>query len=646
MGSLRRLRLPACLTAAVLLVLCTAASAGARGAPPHRLAGTHPGWAVPGRDRGRSPGGDLITFSIWLRWRNQAQLHTLLRGLYDPASAQYHRWLSPRRFEQLFAPDGAQVEEVAGWLRSQGFSVGNVPANRLFVTATGTVAQVDRTFQVTENGYRVGGRTVQGPNTDPAIPAGLTAAVDAITGLDGGMTLAEPLDDGPAPPPPAGRSAPPCSRYWGEKTSAAYANPYHPGQALPWVICGYTPAQIASAYGYGGLHARGEDGHGTTIAITGAYFSPTIWQDANHFAREFRLPPLRPGSFAQVAAPGRVRYPSDPAETQSWYVEQALDVEWAHAAAPGARIVYVGAANDGTGLDQALNYAVDTRVADVVSNSWGAPEAVISPAEAHALNAVFEQGAAEGMSMLFASGDYGDSADLIGVPSPDLPASSPWVTAVGGTSLAIDATGQELWQSAWGTDTTAWDGAAWAPRAPGEFQFGSGGGYSGYFPEPWYQRGVAADPAGSRAVPDVALVADPNTGAVFSQTYRWPDGRDQIIDSWIGGTSLATPIMAGIAAMADQDAHGSLGLLNPALYPLAGSPALADVTAGHTDTAELRNEYQPDGSVLTELVSFARDTSLGAAPGWDDATGLGTPWTPDLVQALATRGYRGGRPRR
>ncbi|HLK42793.1 MAG TPA: S53 family peptidase, partial [Thermoleophilia bacterium] len=507
--------------------------------------------------------------------------------------------------------------------------------NRLFVTATGTVAQVDGAFQVTEDSYRVDGRTVQAPNANPAVPAALAADVAAITGLDDGMTLAAPMVAGPAPPPPAGRSAPPCSSYWGEKTSGAYTNPHHPGQALPWVVCGYTPGQIASAYGYDRLHAQGNDGRGTTIAITGAFFSPTIYQDANHFAAEFHLPPLGRGSFAEVAAPGRLHYPSDPAETQSWYLEQALDVEWAHAAAPGARIVYVGAANDNGGLDAALNYAVDTRIADVVSSSWGAPEAVISPAEANALNAVFEQGAAEGMSMLFASGDYGDDAALIGQASPDLPASSPWVTAVGGTSLAIGATGQALWQSAWGTATSVWDGSAWTPPAPGAFQFGGGGGFSADFAEPWYQQAAVTGSGGARAVPDISLDADPNTGVVFSQTYQWPNGRDQIIDSWIGGTSLATPLMAGIAAMADQRAHGSLGLLNPALYPLAGTASIQDVTAGHADAAELRNEYRPNGSVLTELESFARDTSLTAGPGWDAATGLGTPWTPDLVQALA-----------
>ncbi|HUZ83620.1 MAG TPA: S53 family peptidase, partial [Gaiellales bacterium] len=340
--------------------------------------------------------------------------------------------------------------------------------------------------------------------------------------------------------------------------------------------------------------------------------------------------------YRELSPPGAVHYPRDTAETQSWYVEQALDVEWAHAAAPGAHIVYVAARNDVRGLDQALAYTVDRRLADVVSSSWGAPESVLSKGEARALDSIFQQAAAEGMTMLFASGDDGDSSDWTGSPSPDLPASSPWATAVGGTSLAVGGDGRPLWQSAWGTTTTVWSGSAWSPRAPGAFIFGGGGGFSADFARPWYQAAAvpAADPAG-RAIPDISLDADPETGAVFSQTYRWPDGRDQIIDSWVGGTSLSTPLMAGIAAMADQRAGAPAGLLNPDLYALAGSPAVRDVLGGHQDVAVLRNRYRADGSIATDLRSFARDSSLQAAAGWDPATGLGTPWTPALVDAVA-----------
>src|SRR5205823_1610221 len=131
-----------------------------------------------------------------------------------------------------------------------------------------------------------------------------------------------------------------------------------PGTPLPWLICGYTPSQIDSAYGIDRLHAAGLAGRGQTIAITGAFDSPTLSDDANSFSHEFGLPRLTHSNYRSIVAPGTRRYPSDPAETQSWYVEQALDVEWAHAVAPDARIVYVGAANDARGLDQAVNEVV------------------------------------------------------------------------------------------------------------------------------------------------------------------------------------------------------------------------------------------------------------------------------------------------
>ena len=623
-----------CLAAASASCLLLTAAGGASGATGTRLAQTRPGWANPGRERGRADGAQQLSISVWLRWRNAGELASELQSQTDPNSPEYRQWLTPDQFESRFSPTPAQVASVAGWLRGQGLRIDPTPTNRLFVTATGTVAQVEAALSVSENSYRVDGRSVIAPGGDPMIPSGLAGDVQTITGLDGGDTLATPMHTGPAPPPPAGRSAPPCSSYWGEKTSTAFANPYHPGQPLPWVVCGYTPAQIASAYGYAGLHAGGIDGRGVTIAITGAFSSPTILRDADHFAREFGLPRLDGRSFRQVSPPGRVRYPKDPAETQSWYVEQALDVEWAHAAAPGARIVYVAARNDVRGLDQALDYTVDHRLGDVVSNSWGEPEALMSRGEARALNSIFEQAAAEGMTVLFASGDYGDGSPIAGAPSPDLPATSPWVTAVGGTSLAVGSSGQALWQSAWGTTDSTWDGSGWSPNAPGDFYFGGGGGFSTDFARPWFQAAaIPAGPAG-RAIPDISLDADPQTGAVFSQTYRWPSGRTQIIDSWIGGTSLSTPLMAGIAAMADQRTGEPVGFLDPALYRLAGSPAILDVTAGHRDDAVLRNRYLPGGQVATDLRSFARDTSLSAGAGWDDATGLGTPWAPALVDSL------------
>jgi subtilase family serine protease len=409
---------------------------------------------------------------------------------------------------------------------------------------------------------------------------------------------------------------------------------------LPWLICGYTPAQIDSAYGIAELHQAGLDGHGQTIAITGAFFSPTLLGDANSFSRQFGLPRLGSRNYRQLTAPGTTRYPKDPAEMQSWYIEQALDVEWTHAVAPRARIVYVGAANDAGGLDQAVNEVVDRHLANIVSDSWGLPESLAPRGEILAMNGVFQQAAAEGIGVYFASGDDGDNLAAAGRVSAGFPDSSPWVTSVGGTSLAIDSHGGYEWEAGWGTTTTDWTGSAWSPSAPGSFLYGAGGGPSHVFAMPAYQQGVV--PAGiatwhgaeRRSEPDIAMDADPQTGVTFAQTYVEPNGQERVIDSWIGGTSLATPLAAAVMALADQRSGGPHGFVNPALYRLAGTSALRDVTGDHQSIAVLRNALQPNGSILTRLRSFDRDSSLAAAPGWDPVTGLGSLDAPSLLAAL------------
>ncbi len=224
--------------------------------------------------------------------------------------------------------------------------------------------------------------------------------------------------------PPATRSGP-CSRYFGERSSTDFPNPYKPAAPLPWIPCGYQPRQIMSAYGIDALHRVGLDGRGQTIAITGAFFSPTLRDDANRFSREFGLPRLDRRSYREVVAPGTLKYPRHDEETQSWYMEQALDVEWAHAVAPRARLVYVGAANDAGGLDHAINTAIDDHLANIISNSWGLPEAYASKGEVNSLNDMFKQAAAEGIGVYFASGDDGDLKDAIGDEVGRLPRLEP-----------------------------------------------------------------------------------------------------------------------------------------------------------------------------------------------------------------------------
>jgi subtilase family serine protease len=626
LGLLRRTCLPAVLGIA-LLACASPAQAGRHS--QERVPGTRPSWATPSNRSGDAAANGAVVFSVWLGWRNQAELDALLAGQQNPASPDYHRWLSPQEFRSRFAPREADVRAVSRWLSDEHFDTVAVPKNHLFVTASGTVAQVEQAFQVNEALYRVDGQTVRAPDTDPVIPAALAPTVTAVTGLDSAYALAEPRTKTAPPPPPTGTSLGPCSHYWGEKTSSRFPNPFAPGRALPWLICGYTPSQIASAYGVDDLRARGLDGRGQTIAITGAFFSPTIRSDVQSFSRSFGLPAVH---YSEVVAPGTLRYPKDPGETQNWYIEQALDVEWTHAIAPRARIVYVGAANTTKGLDQALNEVVDKRLADVVSNSWGMAESDASKGEVRALNSVFEQAQAQGMEMVFASGDNGDNVAATGRASGGFPDSSPLVTSVGGTSLAIGSAGQRLWETGWGTTESTWNGSRWAPSFPGSFLYGAGGGASALYAKPAYQDGIV--PGTQRAEPDVSLVADPQTGVLFTQTFSKPNGGTEQKQSWIGGTSLSAPLMAGLATLANQSSGRSNGFLNPRLYALAGGGVFNDITPSGRDLAVLRHRLNPDGTVSTLLRSLDRDSSLHTAAGWDDVTGLGTPRAVQLIDAL------------
>jgi subtilase family serine protease len=627
--------LPVFALCAAAVALLVAPSAYAHGKVA--VAGTQPDWASPSNLSAADRNADRVVFSVWLGWSRDGELDRTLAELYDPSSPTYHRWLTPDQFHARFSPRTSDVAAVRGWLSAEGFSIVTVPANRLFVTAEGSVAEVERAFDVAENTYRVDGSVLRAPNRDPAVPAAVAPLITAITGLDGAMTLARPNIDAP-PPPPAGTSVGPCSSYWGQRTSTDFTNPYGPGP-LPWLICGYKPWQINSAYGVDRLHAAGLDGRGQTIAITGAFFSPTIRRDVQHFSDRFLDRAGQTLHYREIVAPGTTRYPKDPAETQSWYIEQALDVEWAHAVAPRASVVYVGAANDARGLDVALNYAVDHHVADVISNSWGMPEAYAPHGEIKALNAVFQQAAVQGTGVYFASGDDGDNRAVTGARSAGFPDSSPWVTSVGGTSLAVGPNGQYLWEAGWGTTTTDWKHDHWQPAAPGPFLYGAGGGASHVFAMPGYQA-AEVPPADAmwngklrRVEPDLALVADPQTGVTFSQTYVMPSGRRRIIDSWIGGTSLSAPLLSGIMALADQDAGEPHGFINPTLYLMRGTGALRDVTGGHDSLAVLRNALVGD-HIVTRLRSIERDSSLETAVGWDPVTGLGSPYAPAFVAAL------------
>jgi subtilase family serine protease len=288
-------------------------------------------------------------------------------------------------------------------------------------------------------------------------------------------------------------------------------------------------------------------------------------------------------------------------------------------------------------LDKALNEVVSKNLAQIISNSYGSAGEDIPADEVQAFESIAVQAALEGIGVYFSSGDSGDEAANLGKPSADFSASSPWVTAVGGTSLGIDRSGKRVVESGWETGRSVLTGGAWTPPAPGGYLYGSGGGTSTLFREPFYQRGVVPDAlarqnqtgnARGRVVPDISMLGDPNTGMLVGQTQTFPNG--VYYDQYrIGGTSLSSPLLAGYVAVADQLLGHRHGFINPVLYGVAAhTAAIKDVR--HANAAVVRVDYvnglDASGGMRTSIRTFDdQSLTIHTTPGYDNVTGLGTP---------------------
>src|SRR5438128_5973374 len=351
-------------------------------------------------------------------------------------------------------------------------------------------------------------------------------------------------------------------------------------------------------------------------------------------------------NITQVVAPGTYNHPErglrqDP---QGWYGEETLDVEAVHGMAPGATIVYVGSPNNFQDLDAALNHVVDKQLAQIVTNSYGFDTELLAPGFIKPYEDTILQGVAEGIGIYFSSGDNSDESLVEGYITTDWPASSPYVTSVGGTSLGVGAANNYLFETGWGTTTSSWTGSAWSPTPPGSWLYGGGGGVSRVFAEPEYQMGVvppsvfAAQGRTGRAVPDIAALGDPNTGYLVGETQTFPNGDVRYDEYRIGGTSLSSPLMAGIMAVADQAAGRPHGFANPLLYGLNRTSAVTDITNPASIIATVRTNYannvDASAGLLYRLRTMNQTLTLHTTPGWDDVTGIGTP-TSSFVGALS-----------
>ncbi|MFF3331229.1 protease pro-enzyme activation domain-containing protein [Streptomyces sp. NPDC002888] len=606
------------------------------------LAGTKPAWATAKADQGATSDGAQVSARVYLAGRDAAGLAAYAKAASDPSSPVYGKYLSAKQAQARFGATKAQVAAVKSWLTSAGLKVTGV--TRHYVSVTGDVAAAEKAFGTQLHNFTKGSKTYRAPSKTASAPESLNGAVLTVTGLDNAPHKASHDDQLPGPGA-AFKNAGPFSSYYGSNTATTLPDAY--GTKIPYAVKGYTGKQLRSAYGAGTY-----TGKGVRVAITDAYASPTIAFDAATYAKKHGDAAYTSGQLRQVLPKNYTHTKPEECDASGWYGEETLDVEAVHAVAPAAQITYVGAAScmDDDLLDS-LGKIVDGHLADIVSNSWGDIEANQTPDLAAAYDQVFQFGAVEGIGFYFSSGDNGDEVANTGTKQVDTPANSAWVTAVGGTSLAVGKGDKYLWETGWGTEKAALsaDGKSWT-SFPGAFTSGAGGGTSKTVAEPAYQKGVVPDAlakansaAGNRVVPDIAAIADPNTGFLVGQTQTFPDGSEQYSEYRIGGTSLASPVIAAVQALAQQARGGkAIGFANPSIYAKYGSKVYHDVTDNPTGSGlavarvDFANSVDASDGLLTSVRSLGKDSSLKAVKGYDDVTGVGTP-TGGYVESYRRR---------
>ncbi|BCL81271.1 S53 family peptidase [Ktedonobacteria bacterium brp13] len=386
-----------------------------------------------------------------------------------------------------------------------------------------------------------------------------------------------------------------------------------PSSLASLVSC-QTPQSMRTAYGLTPLIEKGFTGKGQTVVDIVSFGSPTLQQDIDAFDTQFGLPPIT----IQQISPLNEHAPTGP---NNWADETTLDVETIHALAPGANIVVLISDVDQTergitGLPefrQLLQYTIDHKLGNIVSQSWGASDIALKDAAGQAeiqkWDTLYKQATTrDGLTIFAASGDNGATAhDATGqsvsrTVTTNFPADDPWVTGVGGTTLKRHG--------------TTFAEVAWNP---------SGGGFSSLFPAPAYQKALPASvqtlSQNRRGVPDVSGNADQTTGLALYENGSWRTD---------AGTSASAPMWAALGAIADQMAGHPLGFLNTALYQIAGSARYTqdfhDITIGNNSV----------------LAGGVKVKGYNAVPGWDAVTGLGSPnavnLLPDVITALNNQG--------
>lgn len=562
----------------------------------------HP-FARPEFDRGTADGSlpmERMILTLRLSSKRQAELDKFLAELHDPASPNFHRWLSPEQFKERFAPEPGDITLITGWLRSHGFVVEEVARGGAWINFSGSAGNVEQVFRTPIHNYSVGGRLYHANARNPSIPRGFADLVAGIVSLHDFPRMM--MHSGVRPVTQAGISP-----------DYNYGSDHY-----------LSPSDFATIYNVNALYSAGIDGSGQSIAIVGrTHPSSSNWTT---FRSIMALPPNPPQVIVNGPDPGDLGANED--------FEADLDVEWSGAVAKNAAIKFVVSKSTHAtdGADLSAQYIVNNNLSPVMSTSFGSCESAMSTSENNFLNNLWQQAAAQGITSLVSSGDSGAAGCDPGNASTGTGlgvnglASTPYNIAVGGTQFN-EGSGS-YWNATNGTGYSSALGyipeIAWNESgsvAGGSELWATGGGASSIYSKPAWQAtpGIPAD--GKRDVPDVSLTAAGHVAyLVQSQGALYT----------IRGTSASSPSFAGLMALVVQKTGQRQGNANTRLYQLGsaqfasgGAPVFHDIATGSNTVPGV--------------------TGYASAAGYDLATGLGSidayslvaNWTPDFTIAIS-----------
>ncbi len=604
------------------------------------LPGSQPPMARAEFDAGRMPANTpLIGMTLWFNRSaaQQSDLNALLAAQQNPGSPLYHQWLSPEQFGARFGMAQADLDKVELWLQQQGFKIESVNRSRTGIQFSGTVGQIESAFRTEMHYYSQSGRQEFAPSTALSVPAAIAPTVASVGNLTSFRPQSSHISANRAGVSPA-------------FTSGSSGNVF------------FAPGDLQVVYDMKTLTGGGFTGTGQSIAVVGQ--SSISLSDIENFQKAAGL---------TVQDPTLVLVPlsGTPAVRQGDQGESDLDLEWSGGIATGANLLFVYTGNSSTyNVYNSIEYAVDEKLAQIISVSYGTCETAFGSAGVTSFEGVLQQATTQGQTIVVASGDQGSTeCNLPGLYTTlsaaqqqalavNYPASSAYATGVGGTEInqsnaAYSTAGSGYWSSASGTDVitsalqyipeVSWNDDTTTgcidpvTSLPSGCLAASGGGASQFVAKPSWQATLTPNDT-KRDVPDIALYSSPgHPGYLFctSDTSDWQtsvtpaqqgscnNGFRDAATGYLtvaGGTSFATPIFAGMLAILNQHAGYDTGQgnINGTLYTLATSSGAYSAAKGFHDITTGSNDCLADSTYCTGAIGFTAGT------GYDQVTGLGS----------------------